>query len=485
MSKKLFAALLATETNTFCPFPTIYEDFEGELAKPIMDKVCEASIAHGYPCECGLVALAMPAGKTAAGAWEKLKNEFMAKLKTAMPVDGIVLCLHGAMVAENCDDCEGELLKEIRNLAGPDVVIGVGLDLHAHHTDIMMENADFLIYFKEWPHTDFEETMLKTLDFTIQKMQGKIEPVMSVFDCRMAEDTFPTQSEPMKSFVADMRAAEEENGILNVSLVHGFAYADVADMGVKVIVITDSEKEKGDKLAARLGHSFFDLRFQTGLAFDSIKEGVEKIAMAREFPVAVGESFDIPGGGAPGDSAIFIMALLEKGITGVAYAYLWDPIAVHVAKKAGEGVTLDMRIGGRIGPLSGDPLDVKATVVHIFNNFKVPTGTGRMCVMGDTAVLDVAGNLIAVTTEREIAIESNHFESLGIIPEKQRALVVKSANNFYAGYTDVAKEFIFINGPGVTGNPFETWEHKKMKRPKWPLDDIQSPDINGSWSGAR
>ncbi|MBW2370495.1 MAG: M81 family metallopeptidase [Deltaproteobacteria bacterium] len=472
MAKKFFTSVLATETNTFCPFPTAYEDFHSDAAGALTDVVASACAERGYECEVGLVALAEPAGLTTASAWTRLKREFINSLEAAMPVDAVTLCLHGAMVAEDCDDCEGELLAEVRKRVGPDVPIGVGLDAHGHHTQTMTDQTDIQVYFKEWPHTDVAETILKAFELTVRSLEGEIKPRISVFDCRMGTGTYPTQWDPMKSFVDKMRALENEDGILSVSLVHGFCHADVPEMGTKVLVVTNNRQEKGDQLAAKLGREFFSLRDRTGLRYDSIEDGVSKIAKAKELPVVVAETFDIPGGGGPGDSAVFIRALVDAGVTGVAYAYLWDPIAVYVAMRAGEGVTLPMRLGGRIGPLSGDPLDINVTVVRLFQDFSPPSRDGGTCRLGDVAVLQAAGNLIAVSTEREVAIESVHFDHLGIDPGNQRALVVKSANNFYSGYTSVAKDFVFVSGPGVTGNPFETFEYKRVRRPIWPLDDI-------------
>src|SRR5689334_4537012 len=83
-----------------------------------------------------------------------------------------------------------------------------------------------------------------------------------------------------------------------------------------------------------------------------------KRALAAEGgPIVLADRSDNPGSGASGDSTFILRRLLERGISDVALGPLWDPIAVRIAFDAGVGARLPMRIGGKTGPMSGDPLD--------------------------------------------------------------------------------------------------------------------------------
>ena len=164
----------------------------------------------------------------------------------------VLLGLHGAMVAEGYEDCEGDLLTRVRAIVGPAVTVGAELDPHCHLSRLMLDAADLLVCFKEVPHSDFYEVAEELVDLCLRRARGQIAPVVTVFDCR-AIANFMTSREPGRALVDDIRARQQLAPVLSISIVHGFPAADVPDVGTKVIVITDGHAELGRVVAGEVG----------------------------------------------------------------------------------------------------------------------------------------------------------------------------------------------------------------------------------------
>lgn len=219
---KIFLACLGTETNTFSPFRTGYRNFaetclvrEGAygdspflFAVPLV--IWERRARQlGWSVVHGLCAFAQPAGVTVRRVYESFRAEILADLNRAMPVDAVMLSLHGAMVADGYDDCEGDLLAAVRAAVGPKVSVGAELDLHCHLTQTMVENATVLVTFKEYPHDDAAERAEELFQLVAARMAGEVKPHMALFDCQMV-GVFHTTQEPMKSYLSQVKSLEGE-----------------------------------------------------------------------------------------------------------------------------------------------------------------------------------------------------------------------------------------------------------------------------------
>jgi microcystin degradation protein MlrC len=258
---RVFAAGLATETNTFSPLPTGEASFRDRgyypagthpdhllfFAGPVWAARQRAK-ENGWSLKEGLVAAAQPAGITTRAAYEVLRDELLNDLKNALPLDMVVLGLHGAMVAQGYLDCEGDILSRIREIVGPRVVVGVELDPHCHLSEAMISNSDLLICFKEYPHTDVAERAFELVDLCAAQVQGKVFAVPSMVDCEMFV-TLHTTRQPVRGFVDRIQRLEGKDEILSISIAHGFAWGDTPDMGTKVLVYTVGNMSVGDLLA--------------------------------------------------------------------------------------------------------------------------------------------------------------------------------------------------------------------------------------------
>ena len=187
---RVFAATFMTETNTFSPFLTGMQNFEqshlvrGGLVDddPASDALAQVqwkkmTEARGWEFAESLCAFAQPAGYTLRAVYEQLRDEILVDLREALPVDMVLLNLHGAMVAHGYDDCEGDLTAHVRAIVGPDVPIGVELDLHCHITQGLVKSANAVITYKEYPHIDMVERAVELFTIIADAAEGKTKPV--------------------------------------------------------------------------------------------------------------------------------------------------------------------------------------------------------------------------------------------------------------------------------------------------------------------
>jgi microcystin degradation protein MlrC len=478
---RVFTASLAVETNTFSPMLTGKEAFfershfpPGQhpdhpvlTASPlwILRRVAKEK---GWTVIEGLVTSAQPAGTIVRKVYEEFRDDILGQLKAAMPVDMVILGLHGAMVADGYDDCEGDVLKRVRDLVGPKVVVSSELDPHCHLTDLMVKSADLLICYKEFPHTDYLERAeeLVAISEKIAKKQVKLTP--AVYDCRMI-NSYPTSREPMRSYVDRIQAMEGKNGVVSISIAHCYPYADVADLGTKTLVYTDDDPAKAAKLARDLGQELIGMRDTVRPPFLTIDQALDKGVAANSGPVVIAEPSDNAGGGAPSDSTFVLKRMIERGIRDAAIAPIWDPIAVKQCFAAGEGGSFDLRFGGKMGPFSGTPVDGKVKVIKCVRNATQSQGSS-IHYLGDAAAIEVGGIAVVLITNRQQAWGPDLFSNMGVDPTKRKIVVVKSTNHFFAEYSKIAADVLYMDGPGALPRDFKLVPYTKIKRPIWPLD---------------
>jgi len=486
---RVFTASLATETNTFAPLPTGVQAFREGLYFPAGSHPAEPTFfagplwvarrlakERGWTVIEGLVAAAMPAGVTTREAYETLRDDILTQLQAALPVDIVALGMHGAMVAEGYDDCEGDLLDRVRRIVGPATVVGATLDPHGHISDVMLRSADLLISWKEYPHTDIVERAEELLDLLARQAEGRIHLTGACVDCEMISMIFTTQ-EPGASLVARMKEMEHRPGILSVSLNHGFPWGDVPDMGTKVIAYADGDAALAARVARELADEVIRRRDELRIDRPDVDRALDLALASRTPPVVIADSADNSGGGAASDSTWFLRRMLERGITQSAVGAFWDPGVVAIAHNAGEGATVRLRLGGKSGPLSGDPLDVVARVLSTRCNHRMSAlSDGESIDCGDAALLDVQGNEVVVISKRLQPMGTDLFTELGCDLASKRIIVVKSSQHFYASFSKVAGQVIYAEAPGVVTQALDTLDFRKIRRPKWPIDStIREP----------
>ena len=365
---KVFIAGFDTETNTFAPIPTGYQSFadcflaHGD-ATSLEANYCSGQLliwrrraeARGWQVVESLCTFAEPGGRIVRPAYEKLRDELLSDLQKAMPVDMVVLlALHGAMAAEGYDDCEGDILRasapsSARRCRSARSSISI-----ATSPTPWCARRRCWWPTRNTPMSDILDRADELFTYVADAAEGKTRPVMAAFDCRMIS-TFRTTEQPLRGFVDRMYALEGRDGILSVSLGHSFPWGDVADVGVKTLVVADGDGPRRRALARRLGEEFFALREATQPRFLDMDKALDQALAIEGGPVVIADVSDNSGGGAPGDATFFIKRIRERGITDVASGYYWDPIAVRFCMEAGIGASFELRIGGKCGTAPAIP----------------------------------------------------------------------------------------------------------------------------------
>lgn len=490
---KIFTAYLAHETNSFSPLPTnlasyeelgIYRPSMGPTADRTLLKVAapfyDEALRRGDEVVVGLCAHAQPSRPTQQADYEHLRDWLLEDLAAARNgLDLVLVTMHGAMMAEACDDCEGDVLARMRALVGSDVPIGVLLDLHCNITPAMLEHATVIKACKEYPHTDFADRARELYDICSRIRRGEVEPTIGFSRVPMF-GLFQTAQEPMRTFIDSLLALEQAPGVLSVTLAHGFPWSDFAQAGASVIVVTDRDQRQADQLARRIGREFFDLRESGQVRLASIDEAIDQACAISQGTAVIADMADNPGGGAPSDSTFILAQLLARGVRDAAVAYLWDPVAVDLAFAAGEGSRLPLRIGGKVGPQSGEPLDVDATVVALRRDaVQAHIADGEPVPLGRTAIVRTRGIDIVLNDIRQQPFTPEGLAACGLDPWAKRLLVVKSTHHFYEGFHRRARCIVYCDAPGTLNSDIRALPFCRITRPIWPLDDIDPDAADG------
>lgn len=486
---RLFSATIATETNTFSPLPTSLDAYkEGVFYRPgehptDAPRMCTAPLfvarrraaAEGFTLIEGSCFAASPAGTTNRADYEFMRDEVLGQLQAALPLDGVLFGLHGAMVAHGYDDVEGDILERARAIVGPACIIGVELDPHCHLTVKRVELADITILYKEFPHTDVVERAEDLLTLVLRTIRGQARPTTSVFDCRQI-GSYPTTLPLMRAFVDKTAAMEGKDGVLSISIAHCFPYADVAELTGRILVITDNDKAKADRLATDIGQEFIAMRGRTAPDYQSADDGISTALAFNASPVVMADPADNAGGGAPSDNTSILRRLIARDVQDAALGPIWDPIAVRLCFDAGLGAEFPLRFGGKIGPSSGQPVDATVTVTALRRDCWQSFGPTQV-PLGDCAAIRVGGVEVVLISNRTQALGLELFRNLGIEPTQRKLIVVKSTNHFMAAFGPIARKVIYVDSDGPLSRDYRHIPYTKVRRPIWPLDQDTSPGL--------
>ncbi|MBM3570096.1 MAG: M81 family metallopeptidase [Alphaproteobacteria bacterium] len=486
---RLFAATIATETNTFSPMPTSLDGYkQGVFLRPgehpaDTPLMCTAPLwvarrrakAEGFTLIEGSCFAASPAGTTNRKDYEFMRDEILGQLKATMPVDGILFGLHGAMVAHGYDDVEGDILERARAIVGPKCVIGVELDPHCHLTEKRVKLADITILYKEFPHTDVVERAEEVLTLVLRTIRGEIKPVSSVYDCRQIS-SYPTTLPLMRAFVDKCSAMEGKDGVLSVSIGHCFPYADVPELGGRILVIMDRDKAKGDALVTKIGQEFVSMRGKTMPPYLGVDEAITAGLAFNQSPVVMADPADNAGGGAPSDNTSILRQLIERKVEQAAVGPIWDPIAVRLSFDAGLDAEFPLRFGGKIGPRSGQPVDAMVKVTALKRDCWQSFGPTRV-PLGDCAAIRIGGVEVVLISNRTQALGLELFRNLGIEPTARKLVIVKSTNHFMAAFGPIAKKVIYVDSDGPISRDHRKVPYTRVLRPIWPLDEHTEPRL--------
>jgi microcystin degradation protein MlrC len=331
----------------------------------------------------------------------------------------------------------------------------------------MRTSADAIVGFKEYPHTDLVPRALELYRILVDTALGRVRPTTAVFDCRMV-GIWHTTKEPMASFVKRMQSFEGQAGVLSVSLGHGFPWGDVADNGARLWVVTDNDLPAAQGLANQLGREFYDLREATRSHPLGVDAALDQALAIAGGPIVLADIADNAGGGAPADSTFILQRVLERGIGNAVLGPYWDLGAVHICRDAGVGAVIDLRVGGKCGPVSGWPVDLRVTVRAIVADHAQDV-FGMRWPLGPSVWVETANGVsLLLTSVRSQAYGTDTFTGLGITLHDKKLVVVKSTQHFHAKFAPLAKAVFYVDTPGAITQDFANIAFMVRSLNYWP-----------------
>ena len=483
---RILIGMMMHETNTFSAVKTTLKDFDPLYGEELIHalKGTRSGIGgfidvlekHGAEIIPTIGAGATPSGPLANKDYKNIVNTILKAATDSKPVDGVLLALHGAMIAEDVPDAEGTLLKKIHEAIGPRVPIIITLDLHGLISKLIVDNCDAIFGYDTNPHIDMYERGVEAAETIIKTIKGDIAPVVAFKKLPMLPPTINqrTTEGPMVKLREKARRYEKMKGVLNVCIFPAFAYTDVERVGSAVVAVTDANRELAQRISDELGAAMFACREEFLKPLTPIEEAVNRAITAPEGPIILADVADNPGGGAPGDGTEILRELIKRNAKNVGVACIKDPEAVAKAIEVGVSGQLDMRIGGKTDHNHGDPIRVKGTIRTITDGSFVHK-SGEVGVtenVGRTAVIDIDGIEVILTEKSHAPNDPEIYRRNGIEPTDKKILLLKSRGHFRAAYEPFSKEVIEVDGPGLTTPNLKRFTYTKIPHPIWPFDKI-------------
>lgn len=471
MTKRVAIAGFLHETNTFAPTPARYANFEqggGYLPISRGSEIIEhcsgvnlgisGFVDHARRAGWDVVPLlwtgAIPSAHVEKDAFERIAGEIEDRLRQAGRIDGLLLDLHGAMVAEHVDDGEGELLARLRAVVGPSVPIAACLDLHGNVTRQMVDKADVLVAFRTYPHVDMARTGERAAE-QLDRLMQRGKPFAKAF--RQVPFLIPipwqcTMIEPAGSLYREVAEAER-GAVSSASILMGFPAADFEDCLPSVLTYADTQ-EAADACADELERAFLNREghfagktYQPG---EAVAHAIH-LSGAATRPVIIADTQDNPGAGGDSDTTGMLRALIEAKAKRAAIGLIVDPQSAMLAHEAGEGAGIELALGGKSNVPGDAPLTASFRVEKLSDGRFKATGPyygGADMNLGPSACLSIDGIRIVVTTWKAQMADREMYRFVGIEPEEQAILVNKSSVHFRADFEPIAETILVATAPG-------------------------------------
>jgi microcystin degradation protein MlrC len=483
------------ETNTFSPNLTDLDFFaclaldEGpalverwQESKSSMGGALQGLKRAQYEAVPLLYATAMPSGLVTRYAYQTLLTRLLDRLDTALPVDGVLLVLHGAMVAEGQDDCEGEILEAVRARVGVTCPVVSVLDMHGSLTRAMVNAADLLVAFDKNPHTDTFERGLEAAELLRRLLDEGLEYAKALTSppLLLSALTTATARLPLRAMHEQAEIFRQDPSVVNVSIMGGFAYSDIPTAGVSALVTTTGDQALAQQMAQTLADIAWQHRGAARYTGISVDDAVKRAINASRGPVVLADIGDNVGGGSPGDGTVLLQALIDANAQDAAVV-LADAAAVQMAVDAGVGAPITMLVGGKQDQWHGAPVQIHGTIEALTDGCFSVAGTdhfaniyGTEVNMGRCARLRCEGIDVLLTERKTPPGDLAQLRSQGIVPEDKKIIVVKSPVAFRAAYEPIAAEIFEVDTPGICAASLNQFTYRKLRRPIFPLDDIGS-----------
>ena len=479
------------ETNTFSRVKADYDAFNIYRGEEIIDEYRLAQTTNAGFLQISedaqvdviplIFAITGPIGTITTDAFESISKEMLSLLNENGPWDGILLSLHGAAVSEEYPDADGEIAERVRNLVGPDVKIGLSVDMHANLSQKMITNVDVATVYRTNPHLDPKLRAFECAEMIRDSIDGKINPVMWLEIPPIVINIVKqfTDENPMKAVMENLDAALTMENIIHGSVSEGYPYADVEEMGMGFLAIADGNTDSARKASQWMAAEAWDIREQFLGDTPSIEEALAYADVNYDGegtgPMVLMDVGDNIGGGSSADSTHILEVAQAMGIRGYLQT-LFDPESAQMCADAGVGSHLKLTVGGKTDNMHGNPVSVSGIVRTLFSGkFEDdrPTHGGFKYYDGGlTAVFDTEDDHTLVLTSLRCGNTSREqMYSVGVYPEKYRVVVAKGVVSPRPAYQPIAKEVVLVNTPGVTTSDLNFFEYRRRRPNLYPFEE--------------
>ena len=482
------------ETNTFSVTPTTLADYVSasgcgpdiDGGEAVFNRYANTNTIHGGYIDGAkssgfelipvLEAYAIPSGVINQESFDTLLNRYLERLKNVLPVDGLLLDLHGAMVTEKHEDGEGAFIEATRALVGQDIPIIVTLDLHANITPKMADLANVIIGYDTYPHIDMYDRGYEAATLIAKMVTGEVSAVQEYRQLPLI--TLPpmqcTLREPMITILKNLHDLEKQEKILTGTISMGFPFADVKDAGVSILVTADGDEALAKQKADELAEMLWSYKDELQPDLTTIEDVIDFVNKEEPSGLTIfADGSDNPGGGGPSDGTIALKAMISADFQGGVVGVMFDPETVNQAHEAGVGNTVNAMIGGKTDDRHGETIEINAYVKTLSDGVFVRRGKmqrGLVENIGKMATLVVGGIEIVLASKRMQLNDAEMLRTAGVEPSHKRLLVVKSAVHFRSDFTDMSSHIFDADTPGIHRPDFDNYEYNVLRRPIYPLD---------------
>jgi microcystin degradation protein MlrC len=479
----------AHETNTFSPVLADYAQFsdggilrgdeivqQHQTAHSSLAGFLEASDKLGFEIVPLIFATTGPIGMITRDAFDRIMGEMLQLLRERGPWDGVLMANHGAAVSEEYPDVDGEVAARVRALVGPGVPVGIALDLHGNLTQKTVDNATAIVFYRTNPHLDPRVRAIECADIIVRTIRGEVRPVMALELPPLVINIVKqyTGEEPMLGIMRDCDAVIARPGILSASVIEGYPYADVEEMGASFLVVADGDEAVARDAARWLARRAWDRRADLQGDIPSPTDALKTAMAAPKGPVVLMDVGDNIGGGSSADSTILLAEAKRLGVRRYLQT-LYDPEAVAAGVAAGVGSTVTLAVGAKTDQYHGRPVEVTGRVRLIsdgkFEDPRPTHGGWRFFDGGTTVVLETTDDHTLVLTSKRVGNTSiEQMYSLGIRPEERQVVIAKGVQSPRPAYQPIASRVILVNTPGLTTADLSFFTYHHRRRPLYPFE---------------
>jgi microcystin degradation protein MlrC len=483
---------IVQEGNTFAPTPTDLEAFAAdflwygeELLAGYRDMRVEVAGFLHVLAEAGATPAPLLAARAGAGGpltratMDHLVGELVARLRAALPIDGVLLSLHGAMVVEDEPDAEAEILAAVRRVVGAGVPIAASLDLHGHITPRTLEHATILVGYQEYPHIDMYETGERTARLLLDTLRGRLRPALALAKRPMIVSPVNarTTDGPLQRVAEAARAMERDGRVLAASLFPVQPWLDVPNLGFAALVLADGSAADAQVAADQLAEMTWEARAEFEPEIVPLAEAV-RIGLASAGTTVIGDAGDAPSSGAAADHTAVLRELLAQGADRAGrptYLTLRDAPAAAACAAAGVGAEVALAVGHTLTRAEGQPVAVRGRVCALTDGHYLMQGPGAAGMpmnMGPAAVLAIGDIRLALRSLPSLEWDPSLYRSVGLEPADAALVFVKSPGHFRVSYAPLAHRLLVADTPGAARPNMRALRFSRVTRPLYPLDNF-------------